>query len=209
MKNVSWLFLGLSTVAQLKVFKGYVCVCFFFFTPHPPEHLCLWEERSTPTREIHEEDLHRSDAGEESRKTTQFNAGEDQVPLVVVDGLIGGEFDGLISTGFDMGSRWCWVRLRLVMGLICVCWVDLFDRLLGLIGCICWVWLVWFGFFTRVWFFFFFFFTWVWFIWFWFHCFDLLIWWVCWVSRTWIVMFWEEYKEHEERCVEGKKHYVF
>ena len=55
---------------------------------------------------------------------------------MVVDGLIGGGFDGLIGSefdGFDMGSRWCWVRLRLVMGLICVCWVDPFDRLLGLI----------------------------------------------------------------------------
>lgn len=49
---------------------------------------------------------------------------------MVVDGLIGAGFDGLISSGFDgfdMGNRWCLVRLRLVMGLICVCWVDLFD----------------------------------------------------------------------------------
>ena len=60
----------------------------------------------------------------------------------MVDGLISGGFDGLIGSGFDgfdMGSRWCWVRLRLVMGLICVCWVDPFDRWLGLIDCICWV----------------------------------------------------------------------
>ena len=45
----------------------------------------------------------------------------------MVDGLIGDGFDGLIGSGFDMGSRWCWVRLRLVKDLICVCWVDPFD----------------------------------------------------------------------------------
>ena len=42
---------------------------------------------------------------------------------MVVDGLISGGFDGLISSGFDgfdIGTRWCWVRMRLVMGLICV-----------------------------------------------------------------------------------------
>ena len=42
---------------------------------------------------------------------------------MVVDGLIGDGFNGLIGSGFngfDMGSRWCWVRLRLVMGFICV-----------------------------------------------------------------------------------------
>ena len=49
---------------------------------------------------------------------------------MVVDGLIGDGFNGLIGSGFDgfdMGSQWCWVRLRLVMGLIYVCWVDPFD----------------------------------------------------------------------------------
>ena len=39
---------------------------------------------------------------------------------MVVDGLIGGGFDGLISNGFDMRTRWCWVRLRLAIGMICV-----------------------------------------------------------------------------------------
>ena len=46
-------------------------------------------ESSTPNREIHKEDLYRSNAGEEPRKTTQSDAGEDRVPSVVVDGLIG------------------------------------------------------------------------------------------------------------------------
>ena len=32
--------------------------------------MCLQEERSMPTREIHEEDLHRSDAGEGLRRET-------------------------------------------------------------------------------------------------------------------------------------------
>ena len=41
MKNVSWLFLGLSTVAQLKVFKGYVCVCVC---------VCVFFFHSSPTR---------------------------------------------------------------------------------------------------------------------------------------------------------------
>ena len=91
-----------------------------------------------PTREIHEKDLHRSDASEELRKTTHFDIGEDQVPSMVVDGLIDDGFDGLISSGFDgfdMRSWWCWMWLRLAMGLICICWVDPFDRLhlLGLI----------------------------------------------------------------------------
>ena len=48
-------------------------------------------ESSLPTREIHKEDLHQSDVGEEPRKTTQSDAGEDRVPSVVVDGLIGCE----------------------------------------------------------------------------------------------------------------------
>ena len=42
----------------------------------------------------------------------------------MVDGLIRGGFDGLIDSGFDgfdMGTWWLrLVRLRLVMGLICV-----------------------------------------------------------------------------------------
>ena len=46
-------------------------------------------ESSLPTREIHKEDLHQSDVGEEPRKTTQSDAGEDQVPTMVVDGLTG------------------------------------------------------------------------------------------------------------------------
>ena len=78
----------MSIVAQLKVA---VFFFFFFFIPHPPECLCL--------QEIHEEDLHRSDADEEPRKTTQSNAGEDWVPSVVVDRWIGGGFDGLIDSG--------------------------------------------------------------------------------------------------------------
>ena len=41
-----------------------------------------------------------------TRKTTQSDAGEDRVPSVVVDGLIGGGFDGCNGFGgFDMGSR--------------------------------------------------------------------------------------------------------
>ena len=70
-------------------------------------------ESSPPTREIHKEDLHQSDASEEPRKTTQSDTGEDRVP-----------------TG---GGGWV-DRFRVVlMGLICVCLVD------GLIGSVCWV----------------------------------------------------------------------
>ena len=58
---------------------------------------------------------------------------------------------------------------------------DFFFFHMGLIGLISYWWLL---------------------SWFCFHYFDILFWWVCWVSRTWIVMFWEE---HEEWCVEGKK----
>ena len=99
-----------------------------------------------------------------TRKTTQPDTAEDRVPSVVVDGLIGGGFDG-----FDLRllGRSIWS----VIG---------FDRfrLLGRS-----VWSVAFAGFDHLisWSFdgFDFFFTWVWFIWFWFHCFDLLFWWVC------------------------------
>ena len=106
---------------------------------------------------------------------------------VVMDGLIGGGFDGLI------GTRWWWMGWS-AMDLIGWSAVGLMGRS---------IWWVWFGFgFIWVW--------WVdrfWFFhmgfidlisywwllsWFWFHCFDLLFWWVYWVSRTWIVMFFQK-----------------
>ena len=108
--------------------------------------------------------LAKSSKCKSTRKTTQPDTAEDRVPSVVVDGLIGGGFDG-----FDLRllGRSIWS----VIG---------FDRfrLLGRS-----VWSVAFAGFDHLisWSFdgFDFFFTWVWFIWFWFHCFDLLFWWVC------------------------------
>ena len=86
-----------------------------------------------------------------------------------------GVVDGLIGGGFDMGTRWWWVWLRLVMGRF-VWWVWYGFGFI-------WIWWVWFGFgFIWVW--------WVdrfWFFhmgfidlisywwllsWFWFHYFD-------------------------------------
>ena len=137
---------------------------------------------------------------------------------VVVDGLIGGGFNGLIDSGFDMGTRWCWGRLWLVMGLICIWWVDPFDGFdlvlvsYGFDGFD--LVLVSYGFDRLFGFDFFFFFFSYGFDWFnlrlvasvlvWLHCFDLLFWLVCWVSRTIIVMFWEEHEEHEEQVLPKK-----
>ena len=66
-----------------------------------------------------------------------------------------GVVDGLIGGGFDMGTRWWWVWLRLVMGRF-VWWVWYGFGFI-------WIWWVWFGFgfiwvwwVDRFWFFFFF-----------------------------------------------------
>ena len=94
---------------------------------------------------------------------------------VAVDGLIGSGF-----AGFD--------RFRLLGRSIWSVLFVGFDRLIS-----CWIWWVWFFFFS--------------------HGFDsygfgfiVLGWWVCWVSRTWIVMFWvwlmkntKNGEEHEEQ----------
>ena len=68
----------MGIVAQLKVCKG--CGFFFFSIHSSPTRMPM-----SSRREVHSH-LHRSDAGEEPRKTTQSDAGEDQVPSVV-DGL--------------------------------------------------------------------------------------------------------------------------
>ena len=127
---------------------------------------------------------------------------------MVVDGLIGGGFDGLISSGFDMRTRWCWVRLRLVMSMICIWWIDLFDGFelvlvsygfdgfdlvlvsYGFDGLIGFDFLFHIGLIGLI-------LDWWLLFWFWFHYFDILFWWFCrvyWVLRTWIVMFWEEHE---------------
>ena len=55
-----------------------------------------------------------------------------------------GVVDGLIGGGFDMGTRWWWVWLRLVMGRF-VWWVWYGFGFI-------WIWWVWFGFgFIWVW----------------------------------------------------------
>ena len=89
-------FFDTGTIAQLKVCKGCVVVVvfvflfvfFFFFNFFSSIHSSPTRTPVSSRKEVHAH-LHWSDAGKELRKTTQSDAGEDWVPSMVVDGLIG------------------------------------------------------------------------------------------------------------------------
>ena len=93
MKNASWLFLGLTTVAQLKVFKGRVFAplffIFYFFSINSSPTLTPVSSR----REVHAHQINtrgrqfglmlaKSSEEKSTRKTTQSDTDEDRVPLV-------------------------------------------------------------------------------------------------------------------------------
>ena len=90
-------FLGLSTIAQLKVFKGCAFTFFFiFYSLFTYPNACVFEKRGP--------------------RLLEKSTSKTYISLTMRrSGSLGG------------GG---WVDRQ---------WVDLFDQLLGLIGCVCWV----------------------------------------------------------------------